>query len=49
MPDEAFGWLLIAITQRIWPDGLGGFKDDSRKAITSAKAEATKLIDIISS
>lgn len=34
MPDEAFGWVVIALSRRpVFPDGLGGFQDESRRAI----------------
>lgn len=43
MPDEAFGWVLIALATRIWPDGLGGFMPDSRTSIEAVKSEAGRL------
>lgn len=43
MPDEAFGWVLIALANRIWPDGLGGFMPDSRTSIEAARVEARRL------
>ena len=42
MPEEAFGWILVAIANNIFPSGLGGFKDDSRKSIVAAIKEASK-------
>lgn len=45
MPSEAYGWILIAIAQRIWPDGIGGFQRDSQKSITAARKEATKRMN----
>lgn len=43
MPDEAFLWIAVAIAERIFPDGLGGFKPESREAITAIRAEAEML------
>lgn len=48
MPDESFGWLLLTIAgQRgqIWPDGLGGFRPESRTSITKAITEARKITE----
>lgn len=39
MPDEAFGWIVQALArQQIFPDGLGGFRVESRKAIVEFQA-----------
>jgi hypothetical protein len=45
MPDEAFGWIVVAIQTRIWPEGLGGFKPESRDSIEAAKAETTAILE----
>lgn len=46
MPDEAFSWLALAAMPRlygpqIWPDGLGGFSDESRRCIVAAAMAAS--------
>lgn len=34
MPEEAFGWIVATLARtQIFPDGLGGFREDSRRAI----------------
>lgn len=38
--DEAFSWVAVALVQRIWPDGLGGFRD--RKGIEAVRQEARR-------
>jgi hypothetical protein len=45
MPDEAFGWVVIAIATRIFPDGLGGFMPDSRASIDAARAAAHGILE----
>lgn len=50
MPDEAFGWLVLNIAKvqgrpNVWPDGLGGFKPDSRAAIAAAREAATAILE----
>lgn len=36
MPDEAFGWVVQTLArQPIFPDGLGGFREESRRAIAA--------------
>jgi hypothetical protein len=45
MPEEAFSWLVVRVAGdagvgQIWPDGLGGFRPDSRASIEAAQAEA---------
>ncbi len=45
MPNEAFNWIPIAITSRIFPDGLGGFKPESRDSINLLKKEASKYME----
>lgn len=43
MPEEPFGWVLLALANRIFPDGLGGFQSDSRTSIEAAITEAQIL------
>ena len=44
MPDEALGWLMLAISQQqVWPDGLGGFKPESRAAIQAVLAAVARV------
>jgi len=48
MPEEAFGYLVLSIAGMrgpIWPDGLGGFKPESRASIEAATAAAKQLAD----
>ena len=53
MPDEAFGWVIGALSShagmrgflQIFPDGLGGFQHDSRASIDAAQAAADALLD----
>jgi hypothetical protein len=49
MPDEAFGWFVLATSAsahlagantQIWPDGIGGFTQASKDAITEIRAAA---------
>ena len=49
MPDEAFGWVVMAMTPRsqmrgadiqIWPDGIGGFSQDSKNSINICRNAA---------
>jgi len=49
MPDEAFEWFVLATTPsamlkganaQIWPDGIGGFQQASKEAITEVRAAA---------
>lgn len=47
MPEESFGWFVgwasgIMIQ---YPDGLGGFQDDSRKSIESLRKEAKHYME----
>ena len=53
MPDEAFGWLLLALLPRaanegancqVWPDGIGGFTDASRDSISAARDCARDIV-----
>lgn len=44
MPDEAFGWIVAAIAVRIYPDGLGGFRPESRASIERARAQAKRML-----
>lgn len=43
MPEEAFGWFVgwASGVMINYPDGLGGFMDDSRKSIESLRKEAS--------
>jgi len=50
MPDEAFGWLVQSIMlvpgrTNVWPDGLGGFRKESRESITAARDAAREFWD----
>lgn len=51
MPSEAFGWLVVALANppgrngQVWPDGLGGFRSESRASIEAAIAEARVLME----
>ncbi len=54
MPDEAFGYLLLACAPsamlhgahaQIWPDGIGGFTQESRASIEETRAASKELID----
>jgi hypothetical protein len=50
MPDEAFMWLVQSIMlvpgrANVWPDGIGGFRDESRASITAARDAARELWD----
>jgi hypothetical protein len=50
MPMEAFSWLLLTLAHipgrgQIWPDGLGGFQDESRKSIKAVEAEAMRMAE----
>lgn len=54
MPDEAFGWFILACrasamttgaNAQIWPDGMGGFREDSRAAVAALRTEAQRYID----
>jgi hypothetical protein len=54
MPDEAFGWFVMATLPaamthgaqaQIWPDGIGGFTDASRAAITEVQAAAAAYLE----
>lgn len=45
MPDEALGWLVVALgRQPVWPDGLGGFRPDSAASIRAAMAAVHALM-----
>lgn len=53
MPDEAFGYLLLAAApsamfhggqSQIWPDGIGGFSDASRASITEVRAACDEYL-----
>jgi hypothetical protein len=50
MPDEAFGWLVVMIAHvkgsgQIWPDGLGGFRPESRASIEAAVKAALAIMN----
>lgn len=54
MPDEAFGWFVLACPQsamtqggatQIWPDGIGGFTGASRQSIEAVRAAAKSYMD----
>jgi hypothetical protein len=54
MPDEAFGWFVLACppkammhgaTAQIWPDGIGGFTPASRKSIEAVRKAAQEYAD----
>lgn len=49
MPDEAFSWFVMACPTsammkgghaQIWPDGMGGFQDASRKSVEAVRKAA---------
>ncbi len=49
MPNEAFSWFVLAAApsamrhganSQIWPDGIGGFSQESQKAIADVRAAA---------
>jgi hypothetical protein len=53
MPDEAFGYLLLALlphaaaegaTCQIWPDGIGGFTEPAAMSISEARDCARDLV-----
>lgn len=53
MPEEAYSWFVIATApsamlkganNQIWPDGIGGFLEQSRVAIEAVRAEADRYI-----
>jgi hypothetical protein len=50
MPDEAFGWFVAWASGHMtqYPDGLGGFKDESRKSITELRKEAKHFMESMS-
>jgi hypothetical protein len=45
MPAESFSWIVAAVATKIYPDGLGGFRPESRKSIQLAKTEALRLME----
>ena len=56
MPDEAFNWFVLALPPKammhganaqIWPDGIGGFTDESRKSINEIRKVADEYIKVI--
>ena len=53
MPEEAFGWFVLAAypsamlkgaNTQIWPDGIGGFTEPSRKSITEMRETAAEWV-----
>lgn len=53
MPDEAFSWFVMACRSsamthganaQIWPDGIGGFSDDSKKSINEIRSATEEYI-----
>ena len=51
MPDEAFDWFIIATLPSnethkggIWPDGIGGFTNESEKAINDLRILSRKYL-----
>lgn len=46
MPDEAFGWFVIWASGSMaqYPDGLGGFKSESRESIVALRKEAKEYL-----
>jgi hypothetical protein len=56
MPDEAFGWFVLATTpsamlkganNQIWPDGVGGFMQASKDSINEIRAAAEEYVNDI--
>lgn len=47
MPDEAYGWFVIWASGRMtqYPDGLGGFQNDSRESIQALRKEAKEFME----
>lgn len=56
LPDEAFGWLVLALPPKamaagsppyaqVWPDGIGGFSSASRQAINDVRAAAQGYLE----
>lgn len=47
MPEEAFGWFVLWASGHMtqYPDGLGGFQDQSRKSIVALRKEAKKYVE----
>jgi len=47
MPDEAFGWFVAWANGGMmqYPDGLGGFKSESRESILALRKEAKEYLD----
>lgn len=42
MDDEGFSWVVVALAERVWPDGLGGFRD--RATIEATRREALRIL-----
>lgn len=54
MPDEAFGWFVLACPvsamtkggrAQIWPDGMGGFSQESRASVDVVRQAADAYLD----
>lgn len=47
MPEEAFGWFVgwASGLMMQYPDGLGGFQDNSRESINKLRKVANKYIE----
>ena len=47
MPDEAFGWFVLWASGHMvqYPDGLGGFQNESRTSIVALRKAATNYAD----
>lgn len=52
LPDEAIGWLLGQLAGstgrgQVWPDGLGGFREESRAGIARVQRAADVLLKML--
>lgn len=54
MPDEAFGWFVLACPvsammkgghAQIWPDGMGGFSQESQTSVEAVRAAADAYLE----
>ena len=47
MPEESWGWFVLWAQGNMvqYPDGLGGFKPESRASIERLRAEAEKYVE----
>ena len=50
MPDEAFGWFVAWAAGHMtqYPDGLGGFREESRHSITELRKNAKEYMETMS-